>query len=1022
MATASSSLSISLSLMEEELTCSICFNLLRDPKELDCLHVFCLQCLQRWVKKEPTIECPECRHVTIVPQGGLANLKTILRLKAMVKKYEEHIDEQKEGTPFCPNHEGERQHFFCIRCGVTVCRDCLVLEHERPQHEIKELKVITKEQKGTLKTKMEHVQKEVQKAESDEKRLDEMERKLQAAKEKTKKDIKKRTEVIVAEAKAQERKKIEHVDTFCQEQMIVLSEGQRRTKDRVAHLKSVYSAAQSAVSTASDHIFMKNHGSQLLVSKMEKLCSVQRHELPSSEVVLEFKPGSDEVDDSLFGKVIGHGNWKTSDECTLTSAPDVTVGNEGTENQEKEEPMEDGDSRLEATFSYTVQNIRKLKETSLSPAIKVRNLPWKIRAMPKGSNGRGRKKTPKSLGFFLWCNADSDSQAWSCQASAELRLRNQKDGPNLVKRIQHLFNCKENDWGFSHFISWNDLLDPQKGYVKNGSITLEVKIVADASLGVRRLEAQRQKEKTEGHMTMQVLSEDQFYGHHGNDLCDFDKFKFREFQILKSATFKEVMGILSQAMGYREDQLRLWPFSQRTNQTYRPTVLELDEPGNSILEVSEGDSPWTVFLETPHPECPDSVLLPFDKETDVLLFLKMYDPKAKIVSYCGHAYAPISTKISQLIPLMCERAGYPPNTRLAIYEEVKPNMTEKIPDQSLDLEKALDELMDGDILVFQRDDPGNSRSDLPTARDYFRDLCYRVEVTFCDKDKPSDTGFALKLSQKLNYYGVAKAVADYLETDPMLLQFFKSQGRRDGPGHPLSTYEDSLRDLLVTLKPRQPKKLYYERLGIKITELQYKRIFKCVWVIPKLKQEDLVLYPNKTDTVRDLLREAHKQVQLSENGTGKLRLMDVISNKIFQEHKEDTKLVQLSNNRSTTYRIEEVPLDHVSLGEDEMLVSIVHFEKELFCTFGTPFLLRIKHGEAFTNVKERVRDQLDISEEEMEMIKFAIVVMGMRSSIPDDKEYRVDLKDFQPQTHSGGIQQPRPWLGLDHVNKNKRPR
>lgn len=60
---------------------------------------------------------------------------------------------------------------------------------------------------------------------------------------------------------------------------------------------------------------------------------------------------------------------------------------------------------------------------------------------------------------------------------------------------------------------------------------------------------------------------------------------FREFRVLKSSTFKEVMGILSQAMGYREDQLCIWPFSQRTNQTYRPTVLELDEPSKSVSHV-----------------------------------------------------------------------------------------------------------------------------------------------------------------------------------------------------------------------------------------------------------------------------------------------------------------------------------------------------------------------------------------------------------------------------------------------------
>ncbi|XP_072027752.1 ubiquitin carboxyl-terminal hydrolase 7-like [Amphiura filiformis] len=238
-------------------------------------------------------------------------------------------------------------------------------------------------------------------------------------------------------------------------------------------------AGQNAVDTASDHIFMKNHGSQLLF-KMDKLCSVQL-ELPSSEMVLEFKPGPDEVNDSLFGKVIGHGNWKTSDE-----SQDVTGDNEGTENQEKEEPMEDDGSRSETTFSYTVQNIGRLKDRSFSPSIKVRNLPWKIMAMPNRINGQGRKKTTKSLGFYLECNADSDSKAWSCQASAQFRLRNQKDGPDIVKEARrHRFYCKENDWGYPTFISWNEMMDPEKGYVKDNSILLEVKVVADEPDGVR---------------------------------------------------------------------------------------------------------------------------------------------------------------------------------------------------------------------------------------------------------------------------------------------------------------------------------------------------------------------------------------------------------------------------------------------------------------------------------------------------------------------------------------------------------
>lgn len=57
----------------------------------------------------------------------------------------------------------------------------------------------------------------------------------------------------------------------------------------------------------------------------------------------------------------------------------------------------------------------------------------------------------------------------------------------------------------------------------------------------------------------------------------------------------------------------------------------------------------------------------------------------------------------------------------------------------------------------------------------FRDLYYRVEVTFCDKNIPNDPGFTLDLSLRMNYDAMANAVAQYLVTDPYLLQFFKPQ-------------------------------------------------------------------------------------------------------------------------------------------------------------------------------------------------------------------------------------------------------
>ena len=53
--------------------------------------------------------------------------------------------------------------------------------------------------------------------------------------------------------------------------------------------------------------------------------------------------------------------------------------------------------------------------------------------------------------------------------------------------------------------------------------------------------------------------------------------------------------------------------------------------------------------------------------------------------------------------------------------QVKPNLVEEIEEHDQPIEKVLEELMDGDIIIFQKDDPEmEPEYDLPTAKDYFR--------------------------------------------------------------------------------------------------------------------------------------------------------------------------------------------------------------------------------------------------------------------------------------------------------------
>ena len=94
-------------------------------------------------------------------------------------------------------------------------------------------------------------------------------------------------------------------------------------------------------------------------------------------------------------------------------------------------------------------------------------------------------RSHRALGFFLQCNGESDTIAWNCVATATLRVVSQKEGiEDHSRRISHTFYPKENDWGYSQFLTCEHLANPEMGFIKNDSIKLVVHVCADAPHGV----------------------------------------------------------------------------------------------------------------------------------------------------------------------------------------------------------------------------------------------------------------------------------------------------------------------------------------------------------------------------------------------------------------------------------------------------------------------------------------------------------------------------------------------------------
>ena len=179
--------------LHKEVSCSVCLATFTDPKQLPCLHSFCLHCLneiQRTSGCRDIIVCPECRKESQVPSVNLNDLPTNFRINSLldvlairecntngvkcgncdkrsaqslycfqccwfwcddcvtahniIRASKEHrllalkdfqdqdIEEVLKRPAFCqrPDHEKKELEFFCTKCEVSICNTCALTNHE----------------------------------------------------------------------------------------------------------------------------------------------------------------------------------------------------------------------------------------------------------------------------------------------------------------------------------------------------------------------------------------------------------------------------------------------------------------------------------------------------------------------------------------------------------------------------------------------------------------------------------------------------------------------------------------------------------------------------------------------------------------------------------------------------------------------------------------------------------------------------------------------------------------------------
>ena len=112
-----------------EVSCSVCMCTFTDPKQLPCLHSFCLNCLNGIQRKSGVhgkITCPKCKRQFEVPgSGNPSELPTNVRINSLLDVLA--IKECSTANVKCGNcDKRSAQTLYCFQCCSFWCEECIL--------------------------------------------------------------------------------------------------------------------------------------------------------------------------------------------------------------------------------------------------------------------------------------------------------------------------------------------------------------------------------------------------------------------------------------------------------------------------------------------------------------------------------------------------------------------------------------------------------------------------------------------------------------------------------------------------------------------------------------------------------------------------------------------------------------------------------------------------------------------------------------------------------------------------------